>query len=101
FVILAACGAAPSSTQAQQTTSRPFTVTEVTTFNAPWAMAFLPGSGVPLTGIALVTEKGGELWLVDSGSGKKQEVGGVPAVKVIGQGGLLDVAARLESLGKY
>ena len=100
FVILAACGTAPSSTQAQ-TAGRPFTVTEVTAFNAPWAMDFLPGSGVPVTGMALVTEKGGKLWLLDSGSGKKQEVAGVPAVRVAGQGGLGDVVARLESLGKY
>jgi glucose/arabinose dehydrogenase len=100
FVALAACGAAPSSTQAQAA-SRPFTVTEVAKFNAPWAMDFLPGSGVPVTGMALVTEKGGKLWLVDTGNGRRQEVSGVPAIKVIGQGGLLDVVARLDSLGKY
>ena len=92
IVALAACGAAPTSTQAQ-TAARPFTITEVAQFNAPWAMDFLPGSGVPVTGMALVTEKGGKLWLVDSGNGKKQEVSGVPAVRAQGQGGLLDVAA--------
>ena len=102
FVVLAACGTAPSSTQAQTAAGdRPFKVTEVATFNAPWAMDFLPGSGVPLTGMALVTEKVGKLWLLDSGSGQRQEVAGVPAVKVAGQGGLGDVVARLDSLGKY
>ena len=56
-------------------------------------MSFLPGSGVPLTKMALVTEKGGQLWLVDVASGRKQQVGGVPAVNVAGQGGLGDVVA--------
>jgi glucose/arabinose dehydrogenase len=102
FVLLAACSAAPSSTQAQPANrDRPFTTAEVAAFDEPWAMDFLPGSGVRLTGLALVTERGGKLWLLDSGSGRKREVGGVPAVKVGGQGGLLDVAARLESLGRY
>ena len=98
---LAACGTAPSATQAQPAGDRPFKIDEVATFDAPWAMAFLPGSGVPLTGMALVTEKGGKLWLLDSGSGQRQEIAGVPAVKVAGQGGLGDVVARLESLGQY
>ena len=98
FIVVAACGAAPSSTQAQSTT-RPFTVTEVTTFNAPWAMDFLPGSGVSLTGAALVTEKGGRLWLLDTGSGERQEVAGVPAVRVAGQGGLGDVVAHPDFAG--
>ena len=91
---LAACGSAPSATQAQTGSSaKPFATAEVATFNAPWAMDFLPGSGVPMTGMALVTEKGGKLWLLDTGSGQKQEVAGVPAVKVAGQGGLGDVVA--------
>ena len=102
LVLLAACGTAPSSTRAQAASGdRPFEAAEVATFNAPWAMAFLPGSGVPLTGAALVTEKGGKLWLLNTGSGERQEVAGVPAVRVAGQGGLGDVAVRLESLGKY
>ena len=102
FVTLAACGSAPSATGAQTAGGdRPFMTTEVTAFDDPWAMDFLPGSGVPITGMALVTERGGKLWLLDSGSGRKQQVAGVPAVKVAGQGGLGDVAVRLESLGKY
>ena len=102
FVTLAACGSAPSATGAQAADrDRPFTTTEVASFDEPWAMDFLPGSGVPLTGMALVTEKGGKLWLLDTGSGRKQEVTGVPSVKVAGQGGLGDVVARLESLGRY
>jgi len=91
---LAACGAAPSESAAQESGGRPFTVTEVATFDGPWALAFLPGSGLPLTGAALVTEKSGKLWLLDSATGRKQEVTGVPAVKDAGQGGLGDVVAH-------
>jgi glucose/arabinose dehydrogenase len=50
-------------------------------------MAFLPG-----TQTAIVTEKPGHLWLVDTGTGAKQPVGGAPRVVAGGQGGLLDVA---------
>jgi glucose/arabinose dehydrogenase len=65
----------------------------VATFDTPWAMAFLPGSGVPLTNIALITEKPGKLWLVDVPTGRKREVAGVPRVIVSSQGGLLEVVA--------
>ncbi len=57
-------------------------------------MDFLPGSGVPKTNMALVTEKAGKLWLVDVTNGQKQQVAGVPAVHVEGQGGLADVVAH-------
>ena len=86
--MLAACGAAPSASA-----ERPFTTAEVATFDSPWAMAFLPGSGVPLTNAALVTEKPGRLWLVNVTNGAKQQVAGAPRVVVSSQGGLLDVAA--------
>ena len=85
---LAACGAAPSASA-----ERPFTTTEVATFDSPWAMDFLPGSGVRMTNVALVTDKPGRLWLIDVGSGRKTQVAGVPRVVVSGQGGLLDVVA--------
>ena len=102
LLVLAACGStAPTTAQTTETSQRPFTVAEVAAFNAPWAMDFLPGSGMPLTNMALVTEKGGKLWLLDVQTGRKQQVAGVPAVKVAGQGGLGDVVARLESLGTY
>ena len=98
---LAACGAAPSQSSAQPSGERPFAVAEVATFDAPWAMAFLPGSGVPMTNMALVTEKAGKLWLVDVSSGKKQEVAGVPAVHVQGQGGLAEVAVHPDFAGNH
>jgi glucose/arabinose dehydrogenase len=91
---LAACGTSASTT-AQPTASsdRPFTETPVATFDSPWAMDFIPGSGVRLTNVALVTEKGGKLWLVDVINGQKREVSGAPPVVVSGQGGFLDVVA--------
>lgn len=71
---------------------QPFQVTPLGQFNAPWAMAFLPGSGAAQTSRALVTEKGGKLILVDVASGQRQEVSGVPTnIRVAGQGGLGDV----------
>ncbi|GAA4748358.1 PQQ-dependent sugar dehydrogenase [Sphingomonas daechungensis] len=95
ILVLAACGTAPSQSSAQQASStKPFTETEVTRFEAPWAMDFLPGSGVATTKMALVTEKGGKLWLLDTATGRKQEVAGVPSVHVAGQGGLGDVVAH-------
>jgi aldose sugar dehydrogenase len=94
-LILAACGTSASTSSqsndsqaaADPSTGAPFTIAPVTTFDAPWAMAFLPGSA---TGI--VTEKPGHIWLVDTHSGAKQPVSGVPRVVASEQGGLLDIA---------
>ena len=58
----------------------PFDVTAVTSFDEPWAMAFLPD------GRLLVTEKAGRLLLVTQ-SGEKTPVAGVPAVDYGGKGG--------------
>ena len=96
---LAACGTSSETTAQTTSSGRPFTVSEVTTFNSPWAMDFLPGSGVRLTNAALVTEKGGRLWLLDVNTGQKQEVSGVPSVVVAGQGGLGDVVAHPDFAG--
>lgn len=86
---LTGCGhaAVPAAAEA----ARPFTVTPVASFSSPWAMAFLPGSGRRLLDTALVTEKEGKLWLVDTRTSAKTAVRGVPVVKAGGQGGLLDV----------
>lgn len=64
----------------------PFNAKPVATFDNPWAMAFLPG-----TRTALVTEKPGRIWLVDTATGAKQPVSGAPRVVNGNQGGLLDV----------
>jgi glucose/arabinose dehydrogenase len=93
-LVVAACGAAPSTSAEVSSGDRPFSVTPVATFTSPWAMDFLPGSGLPLTNLALVSEKEGKLWLVDVTSGKRQPVAGVPTPKVAGQGGLGDVVAH-------
>ena len=98
-LVLGACGSAPSAGAGPSSAERPFTETAVATFNEPWALDFLPGSGVPKTNMALVTERGGKLWLVDVTNGRKQEVSGVPAVKVAGQGGLGDVVAHPDFAG--
>ncbi len=63
----------------------PFTVTQVASFNEPWAMTFLPD------GRALVTEKAGKLWLWDGKTTASVAVGGVPTVVNSGQGGFGDV----------
>jgi glucose/arabinose dehydrogenase len=100
--MVAACGApVPTSAQGNsaETSGRPFMISEIGTFGTPWAMAFLPGSGLPLTNMALVTEREGRLWLVDVATGRKQQVGGVPQVKVAGQGGLGDVVVHPDFAG--
>jgi len=54
-------------------------------FNEPWAMTFLPG------GDLLVTQKSGELLLVNPDKGSQVSVRGVPEVAYGGQGGLGDI----------
>lgn len=89
---LAACTSSPSGKA--QAAARPFTVTEVTSFDSPWAMDFLPGSGVRMTSLALITEKAGKLWLIDVRTGARQQVAGVPRPHIEGQGGLADVVVH-------
>ena len=89
---LFACTAGPA--RDADSKAKPFKATPVATFDAPWAMSFLPGSGVPLTTSALVSEKTGALWLVNTATGVKRKVEGVPAAYVAGQGGLGDVVAH-------
>ena len=66
-------------------TPPPFTMTTVGTFDAPFALAFLPDGAV------LVTEKAGRL-KVRLATGAVVTVFGVPKVAQVDQGGLLDVA---------
>ncbi|HZY61889.1 MAG TPA: PQQ-dependent sugar dehydrogenase [Edaphobacter sp.] len=62
----------------------PFNITQVTTLNLPWRIAFLPD------GRMLITEKVGALWLVTQ-QGDKTPVANVPASLYKGQGGMLGV----------
>src|SRR5579872_1387732 len=91
-LVLAACGTSArtgsqSSAADPASSANPFAITPVATFDAPWAMAFLPGSN-----LGIVTEKPGHIWLVDVRSGAKQPIAGAPRVVTSEQGGLLDVA---------
>ena len=62
----------------------PFTLTQVTTLNLPWRIAFLPD------GRMLITEKVGPIWLVTQ-TGEKTPVANAPAVLARGQGGMLGI----------
>ena len=69
----------------QMDNSVAFSVTEVTQFDAPWAMTFLPD------GRLLVTEMAGTLRLHDLANDNTGTISGVPEVAHAGQGGLGDV----------
>ncbi|MFK7848713.1 MAG: PQQ-dependent sugar dehydrogenase [Rhodothermales bacterium] len=56
-----------------------------TGLDSPWGMAFLPD------GRMLVTEKVGNLRIIDKDGTVSDPVGGLPEICVCGQGGLLDV----------
>lgn len=79
----AATLAAPHITLAQSSGPTLRIETMANGFDEPWAVGFLPDSGI------LVTERPGTLVLIDKG--KRRSVAGLPAVANIGQGGLLDV----------
>jgi glucose/arabinose dehydrogenase len=71
--------------QAPTKDERPFTVTPIADFDAPWAMTFLPD------GRMLVTEKAGRLVLASADGKQRADVAGLPPVDSAGQGGLMDV----------
>ncbi len=99
MLLATACQAQSTSAAAGAGTDRPFATAEVADFGQPWAMEFLPGSGKRLTNLALVTEKSGEMWLVDVSNGTRKAVAGAPRAKVAGQGGLGDVVAHPDFAG--
>lgn len=73
-------------TAAQAQSDLPFDIEEITAFDEPWAMAFMPD------GRMLVTEKRGILLIVNQAGQKARPVRGMPDVDYFGQGGLGDVA---------
>lgn len=72
------------------TDALPFSVSEVTQFDSPWAMTFLPD------GRLLVTEMAGELRLYDLEDDSIGTISGVPEVEHVAQGGLGDVVLHPE-----
>ena len=64
----------------------PFDVQPISSFDEPWALAFMPD------GRMLVTEKKGNLVIVGQDGEKSRPVRGMPNVDYGGQGGLGDVA---------
>ncbi len=76
------------SVAAQAQDNLPFAVEPVTSFDQPWAMAFLPD------GRLLVTEKKGSLVVVSQDGQKSRPIGNMPDVDYGGQGGLGDVAVH-------
>ncbi|MCB2088310.1 MAG: PQQ-dependent sugar dehydrogenase [Sphingomonadaceae bacterium] len=85
----ASCGHAASgdSPPAPAASEAPFTVTEETSYDEPWAIAVEPG-----TGRIFVTEKGGTIRNYQPASGVEGIVSGAPKVDYGGQGGLGDIA---------
>ena len=71
----------------------PFAVEPITSFDEPWALAFLPD------GRMLVTEKKGNLYIVNQQGQKTRAIRGVPDVDYGGQGGLGDVAVHPDFAG--
>ena len=91
-VLLASCGVPPAgdsaiaqSPAAQTQAGAAFAITDVASFDEPWALAFIPGSDR-----IVVTEKAGKIKLV-APDGKASEIAGAPKVDYGGQGGLGDV----------
>lgn len=80
---VAACGG--TAPTAVEVTDAPFDAVAIAAFDQPWAMTFLPD------GRLLVTEKAGELHVVDMDGTVSSPVAGVPTVDYGGQGGLGDV----------
>jgi glucose/arabinose dehydrogenase len=85
IVLLTACSLDKSASA-----RGPFVVTEIASFDQPWAMSFLPD------GRLLVTEKKGSLYIVNQDGTKSTPLPGVPDVEYGGQGGFGDVVLHPE-----
>lgn len=98
LTLLTGCGGQTASGEAQAADTQgfeaiqvelpgkpPFVATAVGAFNEPWAMTFMPD------GRMLVTQKSGQLLIVDEQGNQSTAIEGVPEVAYGGQGGLGDV----------
>ena len=85
FILLFGCNSDTSKAQTLKATSNDQVTYEliVGDLDIPWGFVFLPD------GSMLITEKAGEL--IHYKNGRKQNISGLPEVKVQGQGGLLDI----------
>ena len=79
-------GALAVPSQQPEPRQAPWKVTAITDHAEPWAFAFLPDNRI------LVTERRGNLRLVDPATKSKNTITGTPSVAYGGQGGLHDVA---------
>ncbi|KAI1281636.1 soluble quino protein glucose dehydrogenase [Xylaria sp. FL0933] len=86
YALTLVTGALAVPSQQLDARQQPFTSTAITDHAEPWAFAFLPDNRI------LVTERRGNLRLVDPATKAKGTVTGVPTVAYGGQGGLHDVA---------
>jgi glucose/arabinose dehydrogenase len=86
YALALVTGALAGPSKPLDTRQTPFKSTAITTHAEPWAIAFLPDQRV------LVTERRGNLRLVDPVKKTQGSITGVPAVAYAGQGGLHDVA---------
>lgn len=90
IILMAACQAGSSENAAAETgfAADSFVVkvdTLSAALNAPWGMAFLPNGDV------LITEKAGELKIFRNGEILEESVQGLPEIRAMGQGGLMDL----------
>ncbi len=86
WVAAALCAAPLASASPEDSTRHGFNVEIVHEgLDRPWSLAFLPD------GRMLITERPGRLLLLDADNEERTDIGGLPAVAAISQGGLLDV----------
>ena len=83
-------GQAEANKSAASTEKPAFTTKTIASFDEPWAMTALPTVKDKAPKL-LVTQKTGELLIVDTATGMKTAVTGIPEVAYGGQGGLGDI----------
>lgn len=80
-----------SASESLASTEKPTFITKkIATFDEPWAMTALPNVNNEPPKL-LVTQKTGELFIVDTATGAKTTISGIPKVAYGGQGGLGDI----------